>query len=142
MEKTYENTSTKKSLCESEAWIMTECYKRVKVYWKKSHGNCIVKMIDDEGLEDEVKKLNTTSLHLGAFVLSTSKRKKNKSINALDGFYTNDFYYTDTDSLHIENKYWDKLQKAGLVGKGLLQGKNDYQDGSIFYGLFQAPKIN
>ena len=31
-------------------------------------------MIDDKGLEDEVKKLNTMSLHLGAFVLSNSKR--------------------------------------------------------------------
>ena len=27
-------------------------------------------MVDDEGLEDEVKKLNTMLLHLGAFVLS------------------------------------------------------------------------
>ena len=32
-------------------------------------------------------------------------------------FYTNDVYYTDTDSLYIENRHWDKLDKAGLVGK-------------------------
>ena len=36
---------------------------RVKVYWRKSHGNYIVKMIDDAGLDDEVKKLNTMPLH-------------------------------------------------------------------------------
>ena len=30
-------------------------------------------MIDDKGLEDEVKKLNTMPLYLGAFVLSNSK---------------------------------------------------------------------
>ena len=28
-----------------------------------------------------------------------------------------------------------------MVGKKLLQGKNDYKDGGIFYGLFLAPKI-
>ena len=65
----------------------------------------------------------------------------NNFIHAIDGFYTNDVYYTDTDSLYIENKHWDKLDKAGLVGKNLLQGKNDYKDGGIFYGLFLAPKI-
>ena len=27
-----------------------------------------------------------------------------------------------------------------MVGKSLLQGKNDYKDGGIFYGLFPAPK--
>ena len=80
-------------------------------------------------------------LHLGAFVLSNSKRIMNNFIHAINGFYTNDVYYTDTDSLYIENKHWDKLDKAGLVGKNLLQGKNDYKDGGIFYGLFLAPKI-
>ena len=29
-----------------------------------------------------------------------------------------------------------------MVGKNLLQGKNNYKDGGIFYGLFLAPKIN
>ena len=48
---------------------------------------------------------------------------------------------SDTDSLCIENKHWDKLDKAGLVGKNLLPGKNDYKDGGTFYGLFLAPKI-
>ena len=62
-------------------------------------------------------------------------------IHANDGFYTNDVYYTDTDSLYIENKHWDKINKAVLVGKNLLQGKTDYKDGGIFYGLFLAPKI-
>ena len=65
----------------------------------------------------------------------------NNFIHAIDGFYSNDVYYTDTDSLYIENKHWDKLNKAGLVGKNLLQGKNDNKDGGFFYGLFPAPKI-
>ena len=33
------------------------------------------------------------------------------------------------------------MDKAGLVGKSLLQGKNDYKDGGNFYGLFLAPEI-
>ena len=33
------------------------------------------------------------------------------------------------------------MNKTGLVEKGLLQGKNDYKDGGIYYGLFLAPKI-
>ena len=56
-----------------ENWMMNEYDERVKDYWRISHGNYIVKMIDDKGLEDEVKKLNTMPLHLGVFVLSTVK---------------------------------------------------------------------
>ena len=130
-----------KFACKSEMWMQTEYDERVKDYWKISSINYIVKMIDDAGLEDEVNKLNTMPLHLGAFVLSNSKRIMNNFVHAINGFYTNDVYYTDTDSLYIENKHWDKIDKAGLVGKGLLQSKNDYKDGGIFYALFLAPKI-
>ena len=80
-------------------------------------------------------------LHLGAFVISNSKRIMNNYIDAINGFHTNDVYYTDSDSLYIENKHWEKIDKAGLVGKSLLEGKIDYKDGCIFYALFLAPKI-
>ena len=36
---------------------MTEYHERVKDYWKISGNNYIVKMIDDAGLENEVKKI-------------------------------------------------------------------------------------
>ena len=98
-------------------------------------------MNDDAGLEDEDKKIITMALHLGAFVLSNSKRIMNKFIHAFNEFFTNDVYYTDTDSLYIETKHWDKLEKTDLVGKALLQGKNDYKYGGIIYRLFLAPKI-
>ena len=65
----------------------------------------------------------------------------NNFIQAIDGFYSNDVYYTDTDSLYIANKHWDKLKEKNFVGKNLLQGENDYGDGGIFYALFLAPKI-
>ena len=79
-------------------------------------------------------------LQLGAFVLSNSERVPNKFLHAIDGFYSNDVQYTDTDSLYIENKHWDKLYKAGFFAKNRLQGKNDYKEGGIWYGLFLAPK--
>ena len=126
------NYIEEKFACKSEYWMQTEYDERVKDYWRISDIIYIVKMIDDAGLEDEVKKLNTMPLHLGAFALSNSKRIMNNFIHAIDGFFTNDVYYTDTDSLFIENKHWDKLDKAGLVGKNLLQGKIDYKDGGIF----------
>ena len=110
-------------------------------YQKIIYGNYIVKMKVDEILQDEVKKVNTMPLHSGAFELSNSKRILNKFTHAIGGFYTNDVYYTDTDSLYIENKHWEKLDKAGLVGKNRLQGKNDYKERGIWYGLFLAPKI-
>ena len=106
--------------------MMSEYDERGKGYWKISVINYIVEMIDDAGLEDEVKELNTMPPHLGAFILSNSKRNMNNFIHAINGFYTNDLYYADTDSMYIENKLWDKLDKAGIVGKNLLQSKNDY----------------
>ena len=76
----------------------------------------------------------------------------NSFIHAIDGFYTNHVYYTATDSLYIENKHWENLDKAGLFiqlehriklecKENRLQGKNDYKDGGTFYGLFLAPKL-
>ena len=113
----------------SEMWVMTEFNERNLVYQKIKYGNYFVKMKGDEGLQDVDKKVNTMPLHLGAFVLSNSKRIMNIFIHAINGCYTNDVYYTDTDSLYIENKHWDKLDKAGLVGNNRLQGKNDLKKG-------------
>ena len=62
-------------------------------------------------------------------------------IREINGFYNNSIYYGDTDSLYIEKKYWDVLDEAKLVGKNLCRGKNDFNTGGIFYGLFLAPKI-
>ena len=96
---------------------MTEYDERVNDYWQIPGIKYIVKMIDDAGLEKEFEKMNTMPLHLGAFVLSNSKRIMYSFIHVINGFYTNDVYYTDTDSLYIENKHWNKLDNAGLVGK-------------------------
>ena len=128
--------------CKSEMWMQTKYDERVLGYQKNIYRNYIVKMKYDEGLQDEVKKVNTLPLQLAVSIVSNSKRIMNIFLHAIDGFYSNDVYYTDTDSLYIENKHWENLDKAGLVGKNLLQGKNDYGQGGTFYGLFLAPKKN
>ena len=40
----------------------------------------------------------------------------------------------------MRKKHWDVLEKVSLVGGTLCQGKNDYEIGISFYGLFLAPK--
>ena len=70
----------------SEIWMMTEKDEIVLDYQKINYGNYIVKLKDDEVLQNEVEKINTMPLHLGAFVLSNSKRIMNNFIHAIDGF--------------------------------------------------------
>ena len=86
-------------------------------------------------------KVNTLPLQLAVFILSNSKWIMINFIHTIDVFSSHDVYFTDTYSLYIENKLWEKLDKVGLFGKTVLQGKNDYIDGGIFYGLFLAPKL-
>ena len=127
--------------CKSETWMKTEFDENVLDYWKLTNGNYIVKMKKDDGLDDDCDIKNTLPAVLGAFNLSNSKRIMNNFIREINGFYNNSIYYGDTDSLYIEKKYWDVLDKANLVGEGLCQGKNDYKTGGIFYALFLASKI-
>ena len=87
--------------------MMSEYDDRDKDYWRTGYVNCIVKIIDDVGLEDEVEKLNTLTVHLGEFVLSNSKKNMNIFIQTINGYKTNDVFYTDTDSLYIEKKHSD-----------------------------------
>ena len=128
-------------LCKTKHWMETEYDDRVKDYWKLPNGKYIVKLAMDEGIDNEIEDRNTMPSQLGAFILSNSKRIMNNFIRVIDGFKTNNVYYQDTDSLYIEKKHWNSLDKAMLVGNDLLQGKNDYGDGGIFYSLFLAPKV-
>ena len=127
--------------CKSETWMKTEFDGNVLGYRKLPNGNYIVTMKKDDGLDDECYIKNTKPAVLGAFILSNSKRIMNNFIKEINGFYINSIYYGDTDSLKIEKKYWDVLDKAILVGEELGQGKKYYRTGSVFYGLYLAPKI-
>ena len=54
----------------------------------------------DNGFDDDCDIKNTLPAHLGAFLLSISKRNMNNFMR--DRFYNNSIYYGDTDSLYIE----------------------------------------
>ena len=60
--------------------MFSEHDERIKEHWKISHSIFIVKMTDDAGMEDEVKKVYTMPLHPGVFVLINSKGFVNKKI--------------------------------------------------------------
>ena len=66
------------------------------------------------------------SSQLGALFSSNSKLIAKFFIQETNGFHNNNVCYSDTDSLYREKKYCDVLDKAGLVGDKLCQGKNDY----------------
>ena len=116
---------------------------RVKEWFPLKNGNLIVKLEDDEGVDDynKAKSINTMPSHFGSYILSHSKRLMNDVFREIDGFYSNIIYYTDTDSGYIHKKHWSTLLEKGYVGKSLGQGKNDYGDSGIFYAWFLAPKI-
>ena len=58
-----------------------------------------------------------TSLRLGAFALSRSKRILTTFIHVVDEFKSIEVNYTDTDNLYNENKHSKHLNELGLVGK-------------------------
>ena len=118
--------------CKSQQWMETEYDENKLDYWKLPNGNYCVKLKTGDGLESDNNVKNTLPSHLGAFILSNSIRIMNNFIRELNGFYNNNIYYTDTDSLYIEKKYWNVLDEANLVGKIKCQGKNDYKTGSSF----------
>ena len=94
---------------------------RVKERFPLKSGNLIVKLEDDEGVDDydKAKSINTMPSHFGSYILSHSKRLMNDVIKEINGFYNHIIYYTDTDSLDIHKRYWSTLVDKGYVGKSL-----------------------
>ena len=128
--------------CVTENWIRENFDDRVKEWFPLRNNNFIVKLEDDEGVDDfdKAKSVNTMPSHFGSYVLSHSKRLMNDVFRVIDGFYINNFYYGDTDSGYIHKKHWSTLVQKGFVGKSLGLGKNDYGNSGIFYAWFLAPK--
>ena len=109
---------------------------RVKEWFSLKNGNLIVKLEDDEGVDDydKAKSVNTMPSHFGSYILSHSKRLMNAVFNQIGGFYNNtSIYNTDIDSLYTHKKYWSDLVDNGFVGKSLGLGKNDCGNSGIFY---------
>ena len=81
-------------------------------------------MIDDAGLEDEVKNLNTMPIHLGAFVLSYIKKFMNNFIHAINGFHTNDVCYTQIRRVYkFKINTGTNWKKLGWLEKVFYRGK-------------------
>ena len=101
---------------------------RVKEWFPLTNGIFIVKIEDDEGIDDyeKAKSVNTLPSHFGSLILSQSKRMMNNVIKQIGGFYNNSIYYIDTDSLYIHKNHWSNLVENGFVGKTLCLGKIDY----------------
>ena len=129
--------------CVTENWMRENFDDRVKEWFPLKNGNLIVKLEDDEGVDDydKAKSINTMPSHFGSFILSHSKRLMNEVFRVIDGFYSDCIYYGDTDSGYIHKKHWSTLVDKGFVGKSLGLGKNDYGNSGIFYAWFLAPKI-
>ena len=129
--------------CVTKNWMRENFDDRVKEWFPWKNGNLIVKLEDDEGVDDydKAKSINTMPSQFGSNVLSHSKRLMNDVFREIDGFYSNNIYYGDTDSGYIQKKHWSTLVEKGYVGKSLGLGKNDYGNSGIFYAWFLAPKI-
>jgi len=78
----------------------------------------------------------------GSYILAHSRRVMNDIVHAIDGFNTFKIWYTDTDSLYIDQISYLKLQELGYVGDALGQGKNDNKSGGVInYAIFAGPKM-
>ena len=129
--------------CVTENWMRENFDDRVKEWFPLKNGNLIVKLEDDEGVDDydKAKSINRMPFQFGSYILSHSKRLMNYVIEEINGFYNNNIDYTDTDSLYIHKRHWSTLVEKGYVGTSLGLGKNDYGKSGIFYAWFLASKI-
>ena len=129
--------------CVTENWMRDNFDDRVTEWFPLKNGNLIVKLQDDEGVNnyDRTKLVKTMPSHFGSYILSHSQRLMNDVIKQVGVFYNNSIYYTNTDSLDIHKKYWSSLVDNGFVGKSLGLGRKDYGNSGIFYAWFLAPTL-
>ena len=90
--------------CKSQHWMETEYDENVLDYWKLPKGKYKVKLKKDDSLDGDNDVKNTLPSHLGAFIVSNSKRNMNNFIREINGFYNDSIYYADTDSVYLEKK--------------------------------------
>ena len=129
MNKLYGNQIRKDNIefhkCKSEHWMQTEFDESVLDYWKLPNGIFMAKFEKDDGLDGKNDVKNPLPSHLGSIRISNIKRIMKHFIRKINGFFNNNVFYTDTDSLYSEKKNWNVLDKIGLVASNLCQVKND-----------------
>ena len=77
---------------------------------------------------------------LGSYKLGRSKRLKNNVLREIDDFYSNLFYYGDTDSAYVQKKHWSTSCEKGFIGKCFGLGKDNYGYAGIFCAWFLSRK--
>ena len=72
--------------------MQTDDDENVLDYWKLPNENYIVAVTKDFGLGDACDNKNTVPAHLGAFILSNSKRIWNSFTREINSFYNSSIY--------------------------------------------------
>ena len=89
--------------CATENWMRENFDDWVKEWFTLKNGNLIVKLEDDEGVDDydKAKSINIMPSQSGSYILSHSKRLMNEVINQISGFYNKSKYYGVIDSMYL-----------------------------------------
>lgn len=99
-------------------------------------------IIKGKKLESDILASAMKPLHLASFVLGYSRAIMTKIRKEIDPTLTNHIeYYTDTDSLFMEERHAKILNDKGYIKGGLGYLSNDIKkDALIYEGHFTAPK--
>ena len=100
----------------------TEQDDRVEEHHLLNNGGFCVKLISDEGNDDEgTSKATRMPSYIGAFTSSNNKRTMNKSTFLLDA--TKYHRVCDQETYSLRRNFWDNPKKDYFVGKELGQGE-------------------
>ena len=92
--------------CVTETWMKEGFDDCVKEWFVLKNGNLIVKIEDDNRVDnnDKAKSIKTMPSLFGSYILSHSKRLMDEVINQMGGFYNKSIYYGVTDSMYVHKK--------------------------------------
>ena len=126
----------------TDEWMDREYDKSVKEILPLQNGNFIIKKHIHEGKDDFgiANKINSMPSHLGSYILSHSKRLMNEVIIYINGFYSKNIFYGDTDSIYIHKNEGNKLVEGGFIIDGLWYYEDEYGNGGILKALFLEPE--
>ena len=87
--------------CVTENWTTENYDDTVKEWWFSKNGKLIFELEDDAGVSniDIAKKINQMTCHLRNYICGHSNRLLNIVLREIDGFYSNNVCYGDTDLL-------------------------------------------
>ena len=131
----FENKCVNENRCEKYDKTVVE-------YWYKNSLCSIAKSLRDEGIDDEnnVEDMNLMLSHLGALLLSKSKRTMNKLVFARDCCKKIELFLQTLIHCAYKNFLVNSVAKKITTKKKWVK-KNYYGEGGEFFGLFLAPEV-